>query len=69
VGGCDLVAAGEVFQDLVVVFGGLGVAAGFEFDFGQVEAGVSGQVGVGIELQVVVEFLRGQVGLSGSVVA
>src|SRR5258708_25378924 len=67
--GCDFVPAGEVLKDFVVVLSGLRVVACLELNFGEIEASVSGEVGVGIELEVVRKLLCGQIGLAGSVVA
>src|ERR1700733_1927491 len=56
-----LVSAREILHNQIIVGDCLLIIAGFEFNFRQIKIGVSGQIGVGIILHVIAEFLRRQV--------
>src|SRR5581483_12254470 len=67
-GGCRLVATGILLQDFVVILDGLLEVALAIFDIRHVELGISGEIGVGVVLQVVGKLLACQIVFPGVVI-
>src|SRR6202035_657424 len=67
--GSGFVSGGKVLQNLVVALRGLLVVSLAELNFAEIEVAVPGEIGVGIELDVVGKFLGGEIVLVSVVIA
>ena len=68
-GGGGFVPIRKSLQNFVVVLHRLCIVAASILHLGEIEIGVSGEISVGIELDVVGEFLRGKIPLARLIIA
>src|SRR5208282_4479743 len=67
--GSGLASGGKILQDLVIVLRGLLIIGLTKLNFAEIEVAISGQVRVGIELDVIGKLLNGEVVLGAVVIA
>jgi hypothetical protein len=67
--GSNLASGWKILQDLIVALRGLLIVSLTKLNFAEIEVAISGEIGVGVELDVIGKFLDGKVVLGAVVIA